>query len=120
MVKRLHLLIVIFTLVATLTTMAGVASAQRVYTFDYEYGKIWINQDGTIDLFYNVSLTVESGEPIHWVQIGQPNSDYEIGEAVDQYGRQLQPSRDDGDGEFRVKVNLFEPLTAGNSVQFSL
>ena len=56
MVKRLHLLIVIFTLVATLTTMAGIASAQRVYTFDFEYAKIWINPDGTIDLFYNVSF----------------------------------------------------------------
>ena len=120
MVKRLHLLIVIFTLVATLTTMAGVASAQRVYTFDFEYAKIWINPDGTIDLFYNVSLTVESGEPINWVQIGQPNADYEIGESIDQYGRQLQTSRDDGDGESRVRVSLFEPLTAGNTIQFSL
>src|SRR3990170_3304013 len=120
MVKRLHLLIVIFTLVATLTTMAGVASEQRVYIFDFEYAKIWINPDGTIDLFYNVSLTVESGEPINWVQIGQPNADYEIGESIDQYGRQLQTSRDDGDGESRVRVSLFEPLTAGNTIQFSL
>src|SRR4030042_428224 len=104
MVKRFHLLTIVFALMIAVTAVNAVDAQTPVYSFNYQYTKIWINSDGTIDLFYNVSLTVESGEPIHWVQIGQPNSDYEIGEAVDQYGRQLQTSRDDGDGESRARV----------------
>jgi hypothetical protein len=34
----------------------GLVSAQnRVYTFDHEWAQIFINQDGTIDLTYNVT-----------------------------------------------------------------
>ena len=119
MVKRCSIVIIV-ALVAALTVAEAVETQTRVYHFNHEYAKIWINENGTIDLFYNVSLTVESGEKISWVQIGQPNFDYEVGEAVDQYGRQLEAFPDDGDGEYRVKVYLYEPLTAGNTIQFSL
>lgn len=120
MVTYRHRLVFILFALAVVLLATSVVSAQRVYRFNYQYTKIWINPDGTIDLFYNASLTVESGNPINWVQIGQPNGDYEIGEALDQFGRQLQASRDDGDGEYRVRVNLYGPLTAGNTIWFSL
>ncbi|MCW4019505.1 MAG: hypothetical protein NWF00_12650 [Candidatus Bathyarchaeota archaeon] len=98
---------------------AAVCSAQtRTYSFNQEWAKIWINHDGTIDLFYNVSLTLESGEPINYVTLGQPKSDFMIGEATDQYGNFLQAERSsDGTG---VRVTLDSPLTAGNTVWFTL
>ena len=38
------------------------AYAQTItYQVDKEYAKIWINQDGTIDLQYNIRITCLSG-----------------------------------------------------------
>jgi hypothetical protein len=45
-----------------------------VYHLDKEWVKIWINPDGSIDLFYNMTLSLESGDNIHSVNVGQPNS----------------------------------------------
>jgi len=119
--KRLCLLTIAFILINAMGA-ANVAFAQqtRVYHFNYEYAKIWITPDGTIDLFYNVSLTLDSGDNINFVQIGQPNGDFQVGEAFDQYGHQLQASDDSEGDNYRVKVNLYAPLTAGNTIWFSL
>src|SRR4030066_787807 len=98
MVKRLHLLAVVFAMaVMTTVAAANVVNAQtRVYHFGREYVQIWINQDGTIDLTYILSLTLDSGANINFVQIGQPNGDFNIGEAVDQNGQTLA-TQDDRD-----------------------
>src|SRR3990170_6582704 len=119
MVKRLCLVVVALVIIAA-TTTTNVVNAQRVYHFNYEYAKIWINPNGTIDLFYNVSLTVDSGKEINYTQVGQPNGDFQIGTALDQYGRQLQTSDDSAGSDYLVRVNLYEPLTAGNTIWFSL
>ena len=37
--------------------LASVASAQeRVYYIDHQWVKIWINENRSIDLFYNITL----------------------------------------------------------------
>jgi hypothetical protein len=113
--------IIAFFAAALIFSMAAVtfsAAQTRVYRFNQEWAKIWINHDGTIDLFYNVSLTLDSGEPINYVTLGQPKSDFMIGEAVDQYGNYLDASKSsDGTG---VKVNLASQLTAGNTIWFTV
>jgi hypothetical protein len=119
MVKK-RLFLAFLTAVLVFSAMSAVVcSAQtRVYSFNQEWAKIWINHDGTIDLFYNVSLTLQSGEPINYVTLGQPQSDFMIGEANDQYGNFLQAERSsDGTG---VTVTLDSPLTAGNTIWFTL
>jgi len=78
MVKK-RLLLMAFTVILVLTMFLGVAKAQqRVYHLNQEWVKIWINQDGTIDLFYNISMTLSSGPNITYVLIGQPRSDFII------------------------------------------
>ncbi len=92
----------------------------RVYSFDHQWAQIFINQDGTIDLTYNVTLTLQSGADIHAVDIGQPKGDFTIGQAADQYGHQLQTSDDSSGSDYKVLVTLNQPLTAGNTIWFTL
>jgi len=82
--------------------------------------KIWINQDGPIDLFYDMSLTLDSGPNINYVFIGQSRGDFTVGEAVDQYGHSLSTSDESSGSDYKVRVNLYEPLSAGQTVRFNL
>ena len=102
-----------------LTTLALPASAawSGTYHLKQEWVKIWIKQDGRIDLFYNISLALDSGDNITYVTIAQPNSDFTIGEATDQYGNPLDTSYGDST---HVKVVLHTPLTVGQTVWFTV
>ncbi|MCW3995248.1 MAG: DUF2207 domain-containing protein [Candidatus Bathyarchaeota archaeon] len=94
---------------------ASLASAQSpVYTVDHEWAQIFINQDGTIDLTYNITVTVTSGT-MHSFDVGQPNRDFTIGEAVDQYGNQLNKYKYTPDV---ASVDFATPLQAGDSIWF--
>ena len=120
MVKKAILLTAILALTVTSLTVGLVSAQNRVYTFDHEWAQIFINQDGTIDLTYNVTLTLASGDAINYVQLGQPKGDFTIGEAVDQYGHQLQTSDSSSGSNYQVQVNLYQPLTAGNTIWFTV
>ncbi len=120
MVRRALLLAVILALAATSLSVGLVSAQNRVYSFDHEWAQIFINQDGTIDLTYNVTLTLSSGANINYVQLGQPKGDFTIGEAVDQYGHQLDTSDSSSGSNYQVKVNLYQPLTAGNTIWFAV
>ena len=120
MVKRSYFLAVVFALTVALAIVSVVNAQTRVYSFDHQWTQIFINQDGTIDLTYNVTLTLQSGADIHAVDIGQPKGDFTIGQAADQYGHQLQTSDDSSGSDYKVLVTLNQPLTAGNTIWFTL
>lgn len=80
MVKK-KLILILFLFGLTCTSLISQVNAQREYNFGQEWAEIWINQDGSIDLFYNVSITLDFGDDINWVSIGQPNADFTIGQA---------------------------------------
>ena len=88
MVKKSYFLAVLLVLSIALMAFGTVNAQNIVYSIDHEYAQIFINQDGTIDLTYNITLTVTSGV-IHGFYVGQPKSDFTPGQAVDQYGNQL-------------------------------
>jgi hypothetical protein len=120
MVRKAFLLTFILALTVTSLSVGLVSAQNRVYSFDHEWAQIFINQDGTIDLTYNVTLTLTSGANINYVQLGQPESDFTVGEAVDQYGHQLEAREDNEGSNYRVRVNLYQPLTAGNTIWFTV
>jgi hypothetical protein len=120
MVRKAILLTAILALTVTSLSVCLVSAQNRVYTFDHEWAQIFINQDGTIDLTYNVTLTLVSGDAINYVQLGQPKGDFTIGEAVDQYGHQLQKKDSSSGSNYQVQVNLYQPLTAGNTIWFTV
>ena len=119
MVKSRYLMIV---LVAAfiLISLAKPAAAQRQYHLNQESAKIWVNPDGSIDLFYNISITLDSGDPINFVYVGQPQGDFTIGEAHDQYGHVLLTSDASSGSDYKAQVYLSPPLASGQTVWFSL
>jgi len=118
--KRFHLLVITFALIISLAFISAATAQERVYHIEHEWIKIWINQDGTIDLFYDMNLTLDSGQNINYVLIGQPQGDFERGEAFDQYGHSLTTSDASSGSDYKVRVNLYEPLRAGQTVRFNL
>jgi hypothetical protein len=120
MVRKAFLLTAILALTVTSLSVGLVSTQNRVYSFDHEWAQIFINQDGTIDLTYNVTLTLSSGDNINFVRLGQPKGDFTIGEAEDQYGHQLETSDSSSGSNYQVQVNLYQPLTAGSTIWFTV
>ncbi len=121
MVKKcFHIWLIAFAVVISLSGILTVNAQERVYHIDYEWVKIGINQDGTIDLFYEMSLTLDSGPNINYVFIGQPQDDFEIGDAFDQYGHSLTTSKASSGSDYKIQVDLYEPLNAGQTTRFNL
>ena len=122
MVKSAYFVAVFLVLAVALVVSSSVyAEAQIVYSVNHEWAQIFINQDGTIDLTYNITLTATSGV-IHGFYVGQPKRDFTISrdQNVDQYGNNLQVSDVSSGSNYRVDVTLNQPLTAGNSVWFTV
>jgi hypothetical protein len=100
---------------------AGVSAAMSgTYHLSSESVKIWTNQDGSIDLLYNITLSLDSGENISFVTVGQPNRNYTIGNATDQYGNVLSATDATEGSDYKVRVVLNTPLNAGQTIWFTL
>jgi hypothetical protein len=118
MVKRSCLPLVLLAVLA-LTASASVtntAKAQGIYSIDHEWAQLFINQDGTVDLIYNVTISVTSGT-IHAFDLGQPNEDFTVGAATDQYGNSLHAYKYNPDV---ASVDFNQPLTAGQSIWWTI
>ena len=121
MVKNHHLLAVSAVTFILMTLIGGAFAAWTgTYHLGHEWAKIWINQDGTIGLFYNISITLDSGDDINYVFVGQPKSDFTIGQATDQYDRTLETSDASSGSDYKVRVRLYSPLRAGQTIWFTL
>ena len=120
MVKRTSLILIVLFVFTLAGSLASNVNAQNlVYSVNHEWAQIFINQDGTIDLAYNITVTVTSGT-MHGFYVGQPNSDFTPGQAMDQHGNNLQVVDASNGGDYRIDVTLNQPLTAGNSIWFQV
>ena len=121
MVKTRPLLVTLSAIFIVMTFAdAAFAAWKGTYHLEHEWVKMWINQNGTIDLFYNITIKLDSGDDINYVYIGQPKPDFRIGNATDQYGSTLVTSDESYGEDYKVKVTLHTPLKAGQSVWFTL
>lgn len=117
MVKTQVLMLCIVILV--LSSAVLLVDAQTlVYHLEHEWVKIWINQNGTIDLLYDVTIVCDEGT-LHWVEIGQPNGDFTIGEAVDENNNVLPTTDTSSGSDYKVRVDVID-LPAGEAVRFTL
>jgi len=90
MVKTHSLLVTLFAMFILIAFVdATFAAWEGTYHLEHEWVEIWIKQNGTIDLFYNITIKLDSGDDINYVYIGQPKRDFEMGKAMDQYGHTL-------------------------------
>ncbi|HLN89799.1 MAG TPA: hypothetical protein VK253_07010, partial [Candidatus Binatia bacterium] len=120
MVKLAPLVLIALLAFTLAVSEASTIHAQNlVYSVDHEWAQIFINQDGTIDLTYNITVRVTQGT-MHGFYVGQPKGDYTPGQAQDQFGNLLNVARADSSSEYRVDVTLNQALTAGNSVWFTV
>ena len=119
MVKSHVFLVVMFVGLVYISSISGV-DAQRQYSFGQEWTEVWINQNGSIDLFYNISITLDVGENINWISVGQPQGDFSIGSAIDQYGNTLITADASSGSDYKVRVNLYSPLESGQTIWFTL
>ncbi|MEE8631835.1 MAG: hypothetical protein V3T10_00815 [Candidatus Bathyarchaeia archaeon] len=118
MVKNRMLLLSISLAIVLFLGTSTVNAQSLIYHLNHEWVKIWINQDGTIDLLYDIEIACDEGT-LHWVEIGQPNADFTIGEAFDEYDNELQALDTSSQGNYKVRVDV-EDIEAGESVRFTL
>jgi hypothetical protein len=118
MVNRIAVLVSFLTFCIIVASVAGFANAQssNLYNVDHEWAQIVINQDGTIDLTYNISLTVTQGR-LTAFDVGQPNLDFTIGQAADQYGHQLHTYSYTADV---ASVDFYQQVNAGESIWYTI
>jgi len=120
MVKNGSLLIAL-SVQFTLLIFAGTAAAwSGTYHLEHEWVKVWINKDGTIDLFYNITIRLDSGNDINYVLVGQPRQDFNVRNATDQYGNALAAKDASQGSDYKVQVSLNTPLIAGQARWFTL
>jgi hypothetical protein len=120
MVKpKFLVLIALLTFTLAVSAASSVDAQSLVYRVDHEWAQVSINQDGTIDLTYNISVSVTSGS-MGGFYVGQPKSDFTPGQAVDQYGNNLQVVDASSGSDYRVDVTLNQRLTAGQSIWFQV
>ncbi|MEM2248588.1 MAG: hypothetical protein QXH97_03090 [Candidatus Bathyarchaeia archaeon] len=65
------------------------AYAQVKYRVDREWVQIWINKEGSIDIFYNITITYISGAPKGIITLGMPKGGFQIHYVHDIDGRNL-------------------------------
>jgi hypothetical protein len=119
--ERVITLFLLCLLVFLSTSLLTITAAQtRQYHLGQEWVKIWINQDGSIDLFYNISITLDSGDNINFIKVTQPQGNFTISNATDQYGNLLSTSDASSGSDYKVQVNLNSPLMAGETIWFTV
>lgn len=117
MVNRTAIIVAFLAVCMVCALATSVTTAQsNLYTVDHEWSQIFINQDGTIDLIYNITLTVTQGT-IHAFDVGQPNRDFTLGQAIDQYGNQLNVYSFTPDV---ASVDFEQPLKVGDSIWYTI
>jgi hypothetical protein len=118
-VKKSQLLLLLIAF-SFLLAMASLASAQNLeYHLDQEAVTAWIRSDGSIDLLYNITISVDVGQ-INYVTIGQPKGDFTISNGIDQYGNSLQVTDTSSGGSYTVEAKLANTLLQGQTVQFAV
>ena len=115
---RFTVFILIF-LAVSLSWDAVLEAEPLTYRVDREYIKVWINDDGTIDLLYNISVTCISGV-MSGFYVGQPTGDFKIGETKDIGGTTLEASDASSGSNYQVDVTLLKPINGGESAEFTL
>ena len=117
-----HRLIVLLCFAAYFIALTNSACGQstRVYHLNQEYAKIWVNSDASLDLYYMINITLDSGDSIHFVYVGQPQGDFTIGNATDEFGNVLSTSDASSGSDYKVQVNLVSPLRSGQTIWFTL
>jgi len=86
---KIYLLLSILLLVPIILgfTTLRIKTNDLIYSIDKEYAKVWVNSDGTVDLFYNITVSCSSGS-IGFLTVGVPNT-FSVDYVTDNQGSPL-------------------------------
>jgi hypothetical protein len=124
-ITRLHtlsfLLILIFSfgiIIPKTTAFISVDVKQDVvrYHIDKEWVTIWINEDASIELLYNITLTYElfSKDPEGWIEVGMPASGFFIDSVTDFEGMDLVFNDISMGSDYKIEVKFGRPMSPGD------
>ena len=121
--RRKELVFLLFaTTIITLSLFAiRPAKAQNPdYYFNKEWAKVYINEDGSIDLFYNITITC-TRLSIGYVTVGMPAPNFHIGYVKDFPSGATLTYEDKSSGSYYgIEIALKQRISAGQSATFIL
>jgi len=101
---------VLFLSLLIIVSVAPTSRSQIKYRVDKEWVQIWVNEDGSIDILYNVTITYTSGFPEGIVTIGMPKRDFQIQYIQDIDGRNLGYQSFSENEFYGVDIQLSKPI----------
>ena len=109
-------------LIVVIVTLSSsvVVNAAPLYHLEAQWTKIWINpNDASMDLLYDINFSCDSGQ-VNYVEVGQPTSDFTIGQVKDSTGKTLGTQRITQSDYYAVRVLFVPALQSGSSIRFTV
>lgn len=95
-----------------------ITSAQVTYTVNKEWVHLWINQDASMDLQYNITYTYLSGSPQGIFTVGIPKGGFKISYVRDLLGNSLTYSDVSQGSFYGIDVTLKGPIVLNHPYSF--
>ena len=109
------LMIVIFTAFFTQSIEAfDPSNVSIVYHLDKEWAIVWINEDASIDIQYNITITYESSAE-GYLTIGLPARAFDINSVEDLSGNSLSYQDVSSGSYYAVEIYFGHPMSPGES-----
>jgi len=122
-VRRKELIFLLFTTTVIALSLSAIrpAKAQNPdYYFNKEWAKVYINEDGSIDLLYNITITCIRLS-IGYVTVGMPAPNFHIGYVKDfPSGATLNYEDKSRGSYYGIEVALKQRISEGQSATFTL
>ncbi len=111
--RQVHFSTLILLLSLSISILAGVASISKnqiTYRVEKEWVQIWVNEDGSIDILYNVTLIYTSGSPEGIITIGMPKGDFQIQYVKNIEGENLEYQSFSEGEYYGIDIQLNKPI----------
>lgn len=83
------------------------------YRIDKEWATIWINEDSSIELHYNITITYESNAQ-GWIIVGMPASGFYIDSVTNLEGTALTYNDLSSGGNYQIEAYFGHPMSPGD------
>lgn len=83
------------------------------YRIDKEWATIWINEDASIELLYNITITYESNAQ-GWIIVGMPASGFYIDSVTNLDGTQLTYNDLSSGSNYQIEAYFGRPMSPGD------
>jgi hypothetical protein len=111
-------LILTFLCLLAIPSFASLAAAQGItYSVTHEWARIEINQDRSLNIFYNITFTYLSGSPQGIFTIGMPKTGYQIQLVEDPDGSPLE-YKSSAYTPIGIDITLKKPIIINQPINF--